>query len=115
MILSVKGQHLMKQMFRFYQLREHSVDGMHGIVVMQGGGEEIDTRTVVGGLYCIVLKGWSFLPYALGPFQIYCASLNLGRIFNKPEISDSGPPSLKSLPFAQNFYILKKSVDLSRV
>ena len=24
-------------------------------------------------LYCIVLKGWSLLPNALRPFQIYCA------------------------------------------
>ena len=29
-------------------------------------------------LYCIVLKGWSLLPNALRPFQIYCAPLNLG-------------------------------------
>ena len=63
--------------------------------------------------YCIVLKGWSLLPNALLPFQIYCAAPNLGitrtwifrlnfaqrpifsglRFFNEPEISDSGPPA----------------------
>jgi hypothetical protein len=29
-------------------------------------------------LYCIVLMGWSLLPNALRPFQIYCAPPNLG-------------------------------------
>ena len=29
-------------------------------------------------LYCIVLKGWSLLPNALRPFQIYRAPPNLG-------------------------------------
>ena len=62
-------------------------------------------------LYYTVLKGWSLLPNALRPFQIYCALPNLGitrtwicrlnfaqrpifsslRFFNEPEISDSGP------------------------
>ena len=28
--------------------------------------------------YCIVLMGWSLLPHALRPFQIYCAPPNLG-------------------------------------
>ena len=56
---------------------------------------------------CIVLKGWSMLPNALRPFQIYCAPPNLDimtwicrlnfaqrpissglRFFNEPEISD---------------------------
>ena len=60
-------------------------------------------------LYCIVLKGWSLLPNALRPFQIYCAPPNLDiriwicqlnvaqrpifssvRLFNEPEISCSG-------------------------
>ena len=63
-------------------------------------------------LYCIVLKGWSLLPNALQPFQIYWAPPNLDirtwicrlhfdrkpifsglRFFNEPEISDSGPPA----------------------
>ena len=26
---------------------------------------------------CIVLKGWLLLPYALRPFQVYCAAPNL--------------------------------------
>ena len=63
-------------------------------------------------------------------FKIYCAPQNLGitrtwicrlnfvqrsifsglRFFNEPEISDSGPPAC-----AQFFYVLKKSIDLSRV
>ena len=61
---------------------------------------------------CIVLKGWSLLPNALWPFQIYCAPPNLGirmwicwsnftqrpvfsglRFFNEPEIPNSGPPA----------------------
>ena len=62
--------------------------------------------------------GWSLLPNALRPFKIYCAPPNLGitrtwmcwlnfaqrpifsglRFFNEPKISDSGSPSLKSLP-----------------
>ena len=29
-------------------------------------------------LYSIVLMGWSLLPNALRPFQIYCAPPNLG-------------------------------------
>ena len=53
MILSVKGQHLMKQMFRFYQLREHSVDGTRGIVVMQGRG-----RKLMPGLLCVGKINW---------------------------------------------------------
>ena len=63
--------------------------------------------------YCIVLKGWSLLPNALWPFQIYYAPPNLGitrtwvcqlnfaqrpifsflRFFSEPEISDWGPPA----------------------
>ena len=61
---------------------------------------------------CIILLGWSLLPNALRPFQIYCAPPNLGirtwicrlnfaqrpifsglRFFNEPEISDSVPPA----------------------
>ena len=71
-------------------------------------------------LYCIVLyciDGWSLLPYALWPFQIYCSPPNLGitrtricrlnfsqrsifsglRFFNESEIS-LGIHGLKSLP-----------------
>ena len=78
----------------------------------------IHSRENTNDLNCIVLKGCSFLPYALRYFQIYCAHPNLGitrtsicrlnfaqmsifsglRFFDEPEISDSGPPSLKSLP-----------------
>ena len=61
--------------------------------------------------------GWSLLPKGLRNFKIYCAPPNLGirtwicwinfaqrpifsglRFFNEPEISDSGPSALKSLP-----------------
>ena len=85
-------------------------------------------------LYCIVLKGWSLLTNALGLFQIYCAPPNLGirtlicrlnfaqipifsglRFFNEPEISDSGPPAPSRRTCAQDFYVLKKSIDLNRV
>ena len=81
-------------------------------------------------LYCIELQGWSLLPDAPRPFQIYCAPPNLGitrtwicplnfaqmpifsglRFFNESEISDSGP-QLKT----KDFYVLKKSIDLSWV
>ena len=69
-------------------------------------------------------------------FKIYCAPPNLGitrtwicglnfaqrpifsglRFFNEPEISDSGPPaqSPSRRTCAQDFYVLKKSIDLSR-
>ena len=69
-------------------------------------------------------------------FKIYCAPMNLGitrtwicrlnfgqrpifsglRCFNEPEISYSGPPPLSSSrrTCAQDFYILKKSINLSR-
>ena len=63
-------------------------------------------------LFVFVLMGWSLLPNALRPFQIYYAPPNLGitrtwiyrlnfaqrpifsglRFFNEPEISDWGPP-----------------------
>ena len=62
-------------------------------------------------LYCIVLKGWSLLPNALRPFQIYCAPPNLGirtwicrlnfpwrpifsglRFCNEPDISELQVP-----------------------
>ena len=88
-------------------------------------------------LYCIVLKAWSLLSTALRPFQIYCAPPNLGitrtwicrinyaqrpifsglRFFNEPEILDSGPPawSPSRRTCAQYFYVLKKSINLSRV
>ena len=39
------------------------------------------TQTIkakVPRLNCIELKGWSLLPNALLPFQIYCAPPNLG-------------------------------------
>ena len=62
---------------------------------------------------CTVLLGWSLLPNALGPFQIYCAPTNLGitrtwiyrlnfaqrpifsglRFFNEPKVSESGTPA----------------------
>ena len=80
-------------------------------------------------LYCIEGVIW--------PFQIYCASPNLGiirtwicqlnfaqrlifpglRFFNEPVISDSGLPawSPSQRTCAQDFYILKKSIDLCRV
>ena len=35
-------------------------------------------RPRVPCMVCIVLKGWSLLPNALRPFQIYCAHPNLG-------------------------------------
>ena len=82
-------------------------------------------------LYCIVfvLMGWSLLPNALRPFQIYCAPLNLGitrtwilnfaqkpiisglRFCNEPEISDSGHPGLV-LRISTSW---KKSIELSWV
>ena len=69
-------------------------------------------------VFVFVLMGWSLLPNSLRPFQIYCAPPNLGitrtwirrlnfvqrpifsglRIFNEPEISDSGPPQVKVPP-----------------
>ena len=81
---------------------------------------------------CIVLMGWSLLSNALQPFQIYCAPTNLDitrtwifrlnfaqgpifsglKFFNEPETSDSGPSRRTC---AQEFYLLKKSIDLSRV
>ena len=88
-------------------------------------------------MYCIVLMEWSLLPNALRPFKIYCAPPNLGItrtwicrlniaqrpifsgfwFFSEPEISQSGPsaysPSRRNC--AQDFYVLKKSIDLSRI
>ena len=72
-------------------------------------------------LYCIVLKGWSLLPNELRPFQdLLCSrefrydkDVNMPikfcsetyffqtRLFNEPEITDSGPPAC-----AQDFYVL---------
>ena len=87
-------------------------------------------------LYCIVLMGWSLLPNALRPSWDLLCPPNLGirtwicrlnfaqrpicsglKFFNEPEISDSGPPaqSPSRRNCAQDFYILKKSIDLSRV
>ena len=50
----------------------------------------------------------------------FCSEANffLGlRFFNEPEIWDSGPPALSpsQTTCVQNFYVLKKSIDLSRV
>ena len=77
--------------------------------------------------------GWSLLPNALRPFQINYGLLNLGitrtwvcrlnfaqsglRFFNEPEISDSGPPAYSPTrrTCAEDFYVLKKSIDLSRI
>ena len=72
-------------------------------------------------LYCIVLKGWSLLSIALRPLQIYCAPPNLDitrtlicRLYlaQRPIFQAWG--SLTST-CAQEFYVLKKSIDLSRV
>ena len=79
----------------------------------------------------------SLVPNALLPFKIYCSPPNLAitrtrmcrlnfaqrpifsglRFFNEPEISDSGPPasSHSQRTCAQDFYIPKKPIDLSRV
>ena len=87
-------------------------------------------------VFIFVLMEWSLLPNALRHFQIYCAPPNLRitrtwiyrlnfsqrtifldfRFFNELEITDSGP-QLKVPPetCAQDFYVLKKSIDLSRV
>ena len=81
--------------------------------------------------------GWSLLSNALRHFMIYCASQNLGitrtwicrlnfpqrpvfsglMFFNEPEISDSEPPALSPSrrTCAHDFYVLKKSIDVSRV
>ena len=89
-------------------------------------------------LYCIVLYWWCGHCCAMhcDVFKIYCALPNLGirtwicrlnvaqrpifsglTFFNEPEISDSGPPawSLSRRTCAQDFYVLKKSINLSRV
>ena len=85
-------------------------------------------------LYCIVLMGWSLLPNATFLRSIVLPELNTRtwtcrlnfaqrpifsglRFFNEPEISDSGPPALtpSRRTCAQDFYVLKKSIDFSRV
>ena len=85
--------------------------------------------------YCIVLYGCSLLPNGL--FKVYCVPPNLGitrtwicrlnfaqrpnfsglRFFNEPEISDSGPPasSPSRRTCTQDFFVLKKSIDLSLI
>ena len=86
--------------------------------------------------FVFVLMGWSLLPNALQPFKIYCAPPNLDirtwicrfnfaqrpvfsglRFFNEPEISDLGTSDFSPswMTCAQDFYVLKKSIDLSRV
>ena len=88
---------------------------------------------------CIVLFWWGgrCCPMHCDIFMINCAPPNLGntrkwicrlnfaqrpifsglRFFNEPEISDSGPPawSPPRRTCDQDFYILEKSIDLSRV
>ena len=88
-------------------------------------------------LFAFVLMGWSLLPNALRPFRVYCAPPNLGitktwirglnfalrpifsdlRFFNESEISDWGSPAYipSRRTCAQDFYVLKKSIDLSRI
>ena len=83
-----------------------------------------------------VLMGWPLQPNALWPFQISYAPPNLGitrtwicwlnfsqrfifsglRFFNESEISDSGRPawSPSRRTCAQDFYVLKKSINLSQ-
>ena len=114
--------------FGWLNLEEYDGDGM--LVRIQDRSDLKNLTYIVlywrGGLYC---------PRHCDLFAIYCASPNLGTrtwiyrlkfaqrsiflrlmSFNEPEISHSGPPSLNSLPEeAQNFYVLKKSIDLSRV
>ena len=95
-----------------------------------------NAMVLVGLLYFVfvfvfVSMGRSLLPNALRPFKIHCAPLNLGitrtwicllnidkrpifsglMFFNEPEISESGPRRTS----AQDFYVLRKSIELSRV
>ena len=97
----------------------------------------LGTRFEVVFEFVFVLMGWSLLSSVLRRFQIYCAPPNLGitrtwicrlnfgqklifsglRFFNENEMSDSGPPAgcPSRRRCAQDFYVLKKSIDLSRV
>ena len=87
----------------------------------------------------VVLYWWGghCYPMHCNFLKIYCAPPNLGitrtwicrlnftqrpivsglSFFNEPEISDSGPPAYSSSrrTCAKDFYVLKKSIDLSRV
>ena len=83
---------------------------------------------------CIILKGWSLLPNALRRFQDllrspefryyydvnkpikFCSEAYFSglRFFNEPEISDSGPPALKSLREDLCSRFLRPDIKLKR-
>ena len=63
------------------------------------------------------MNGWSLLPNALRPFKIYCSPPNLGitRTWICRLNFAQRPIFSSRRTCAQDFYVLKKSIDVSRV
>ena len=105
--------------------------------ILRGDWIPTNIQTSYMLLYCIVLywRGSHCCPNALRPFQDVLCSPDLGitrtwicrlnfaqmpifsglGFFNEPEISDSGPPDSLPEDLCSVFYILKKSIEYSRV
>ena len=67
-------------------------------------------------VFVFVLMGWSLLPNALRPFKIYCAPPNWDFLTSlKSKTREPQFLSLSRRTCAQDFYVLKKSIDLSWV